>query len=348
MRRAAQLQGAARDRAYSDLELALGAMPRPSCRWPSQRGDARLGARPRNCMLLRPGLVLTTVCLKRNLGRLHRHPDEPVGDNDSGRPVPDLDRLHDLPRRRVDARDRPVAGVGDPHEPAPTATAIGSSPTGICTVGVRARVDPRHDVVTAARDPHRHRDRRRCRSTGCRRSCPAEGPGPEGWRIEAVDGRVAGAHDPDRAAALDDRGRPERRRTSARSCSDFGSMRASVASPKTAHTHSDPVATAPSGEPDPRRGDVERLHAAELGIDPRDLPGQAVRRPRGGRDRTPRRVGVASSGMVSTTFLEVGIDARHGLAVEVGRVDRRRRPRRAARAECRPGPGQRRRSTSDR
>ena len=65
MRQAARLQGAARDEGLRRARPA--ARPRRRAaradRRP-QRGDARLGAR-RACMLRRPGLVLTTVCLKR-------------------------------------------------------------------------------------------------------------------------------------------------------------------------------------------------------------------------------------------------------------------------------------------
>ena len=51
--------------------------------------------------------------LPEALRRLHGHPDEPVGDDDAGGSVADLDRLH-LSRPRVDAGDGPVAGVRDP------------------------------------------------------------------------------------------------------------------------------------------------------------------------------------------------------------------------------------------
>ena len=66
MRRAAQLRGAARERAYSDLELALGRDAAPVVPMAVYNEVTLVSKRvPRSCMLLRPGLVLTTVCLKR-------------------------------------------------------------------------------------------------------------------------------------------------------------------------------------------------------------------------------------------------------------------------------------------
>ena len=66
MRRAAQLRGAARERAYSDLELALGRDAVPVVPMAVYNEVTLVSKRVlRDCMLLRPGLVLTTVCLKR-------------------------------------------------------------------------------------------------------------------------------------------------------------------------------------------------------------------------------------------------------------------------------------------
>ena len=66
MRRAAQLQGAARQRAYSDLELALARDAAPILPIAVMNEATLVSARvDPKCMLLRPGLVLTTVCLNR-------------------------------------------------------------------------------------------------------------------------------------------------------------------------------------------------------------------------------------------------------------------------------------------
>ena len=66
MRRAARLQGAARDSAYADLDLQLGRDAAPVVPMGVLNEATLVSARvPKRCMLLRPGLVLTTVCLKR-------------------------------------------------------------------------------------------------------------------------------------------------------------------------------------------------------------------------------------------------------------------------------------------
>ena len=64
MRRAARLQGAARDRAYAELDLQLGRDAAPLVPI-AVLNEATLVSARVGCMLLRPGLVLTKVCLKR-------------------------------------------------------------------------------------------------------------------------------------------------------------------------------------------------------------------------------------------------------------------------------------------
>ena len=286
--------------------------------------------------------------LPEALGRLHGHPDEPVGDDDPG-------RLRS--RRRSSPTTFLVAGsmretVPSPAfatqtAPAPTATATGSSPTGICTRGVRARVDPRHDVVSAARDPNGAvavgDPGRPAAHVGA-----ADRAGQERGRIEAVDGRVAGADDPDRC-------RRPRRPRSAWSPANVALHRAPTSgrcgpasqSPKTAHTPLGPAATAPTDDRSLVAATSNVSCAAELGIDPRDLPGQAVRDPDVTvAERHPGRRRVERDGV--DDLPGGGIDARQGLAVQVGRPDR------AAAGSDRPGPDpgrdlrRRPRSTSDR
>ena len=66
MRRAARRQGAARDRAYAELDLQLARDAAPVVPMGVLNEATLVSARvPKRCMLLRPGLVLTTVCLKR-------------------------------------------------------------------------------------------------------------------------------------------------------------------------------------------------------------------------------------------------------------------------------------------
>ncbi len=66
IRRAARRQGAARDRAYADLDLQLGRDAAPVVPMGVLNEATLVSKRvPKRCMLLRPGLVLTTVCLKR-------------------------------------------------------------------------------------------------------------------------------------------------------------------------------------------------------------------------------------------------------------------------------------------
>ena len=64
MRRAARLQGAARDKAYAELDLQLGRDAAPLVPI-AVLNEATLVSARVGCMLLRPGLVLTTVCLKK-------------------------------------------------------------------------------------------------------------------------------------------------------------------------------------------------------------------------------------------------------------------------------------------
>jgi peptide/nickel transport system substrate-binding protein len=66
MRKASRLQGAARDRAYADLDLRLTRDAAPVVPLYVASEATLVSKRvPKECMLLRPGLVLTTVCLKR-------------------------------------------------------------------------------------------------------------------------------------------------------------------------------------------------------------------------------------------------------------------------------------------
>ena len=66
MRKASRLQGAARDRAYAELDLRLARDAAPVVPIYVVSEATLVSARvPKRCLLLRPGLVLTTVCLKR-------------------------------------------------------------------------------------------------------------------------------------------------------------------------------------------------------------------------------------------------------------------------------------------
>jgi peptide/nickel transport system substrate-binding protein len=65
MRKASRLQGAARDRAYAELDLRLTRDAAPVVPLYVVSEATLVSKRvPKRCMLLRPGLVLTTVCLK--------------------------------------------------------------------------------------------------------------------------------------------------------------------------------------------------------------------------------------------------------------------------------------------
>ena len=66
MRKASRLQGAARDKAYAELDLRLARDAAPVVPFYVVSEATLVSKRvPERCMLLRPGLVLTTVCLKR-------------------------------------------------------------------------------------------------------------------------------------------------------------------------------------------------------------------------------------------------------------------------------------------
>jgi peptide/nickel transport system substrate-binding protein len=66
MQQASRLQGAAREKAYAELDLRLARDAAPLMPIAVLNEATLLSARvPKRCMLLRPGLVLTTVCLKR-------------------------------------------------------------------------------------------------------------------------------------------------------------------------------------------------------------------------------------------------------------------------------------------
>ena len=64
MRRAARQQGSARDKAYAALDLQLGRDAAPLVPI-ANLNEATLVSARTGCVVLRPGLVLTTVCLKR-------------------------------------------------------------------------------------------------------------------------------------------------------------------------------------------------------------------------------------------------------------------------------------------
>ena len=66
MQQASRLQGAARAKAYAELDLRLARDAAPLLPI-AVLNEATLvsGRVPKRCMLLRPGLVLTTVCLKQ-------------------------------------------------------------------------------------------------------------------------------------------------------------------------------------------------------------------------------------------------------------------------------------------
>jgi ABC-type oligopeptide transport system substrate-binding subunit len=64
MRRADRLQGAARKSAYAKLDLELGLNAAPAVPMGVLNEATFVSART-GCLLLRPSLVLTTVCLKR-------------------------------------------------------------------------------------------------------------------------------------------------------------------------------------------------------------------------------------------------------------------------------------------
>jgi peptide/nickel transport system substrate-binding protein len=66
MRRADRLQGTARDNAYARLDLELGRDAAPAVPMGVLNEVTLISARvPSECLLLRPSLVLTTVCLRR-------------------------------------------------------------------------------------------------------------------------------------------------------------------------------------------------------------------------------------------------------------------------------------------
>ena len=66
MQQASRLRGAARTKAYADLDLRLARDAAPLLPVAVLHEATLLSARvPKRCLLLRPGLVLTTVCLKR-------------------------------------------------------------------------------------------------------------------------------------------------------------------------------------------------------------------------------------------------------------------------------------------
>ena len=66
MRKASRLQGAARDRAYAELDLRLARDAAPVVPIYVVSEATLVSKRvPKRCLLLRPSLVLTTVCLKR-------------------------------------------------------------------------------------------------------------------------------------------------------------------------------------------------------------------------------------------------------------------------------------------
>ena len=65
MRKASRLQGDARSRAYAELDLRLARDAAPVAPIYVVSEATLVSKRvPKRCMLLRPGLVLTTVCLK--------------------------------------------------------------------------------------------------------------------------------------------------------------------------------------------------------------------------------------------------------------------------------------------
>ena len=66
MQRASRRQGTAREAAYADLDLRLARDAAPLLPVGVLNELTLVSARvPKRCMLLRPGLVLTTVCLKQ-------------------------------------------------------------------------------------------------------------------------------------------------------------------------------------------------------------------------------------------------------------------------------------------
>ena len=65
MRTAALLRGAARTKAYAELDLQLARDAAPVAPTVALYEATLISARvDRKCMLLRPGLVLTTICLR--------------------------------------------------------------------------------------------------------------------------------------------------------------------------------------------------------------------------------------------------------------------------------------------
>ena len=64
MQQASRLRGAARDKAYAELDLRLARDAAPLLPIAVLNEVTLVSARV-GCMLRRPGLVLTTVCLKR-------------------------------------------------------------------------------------------------------------------------------------------------------------------------------------------------------------------------------------------------------------------------------------------
>ena len=65
MQQASRLRGAAREKTYAELDLRLARDAAPIVPMAVLSEVTLVSARvPKRCMLLRPGLVLTTVCLK--------------------------------------------------------------------------------------------------------------------------------------------------------------------------------------------------------------------------------------------------------------------------------------------
>ena len=131
--RAARMpQGRARNRAYAKLDALLARDVAPARRAERiQRGDARL----------EPRRLHRAAAGSRSRGRLPQGVRRP---RPAPRPRRDrptdrrsrpghcrLDRLHDLVRLGIDARDRSGCAFATQTAPAPNATAVGPSPTGI-------------------------------------------------------------------------------------------------------------------------------------------------------------------------------------------------------------------------
>ena len=90
MRQAARQQGSARDKAYAALDLQLGRDAAPLVPI-AVLNEATLVSARTGC-LAAPARARAHDRLPEALGRLHRHPDEPVADRDPGRRLPDVDR----------------------------------------------------------------------------------------------------------------------------------------------------------------------------------------------------------------------------------------------------------------